>query len=118
MKKMNKNENQLCHCEKEHQQLAAEFSKTGLLLDGTITKRRSKCGKPSCACHRDPDALHGPYYHWTAKQRGKTVTVSLDAEQAELCQQWIQNNKEARARVSQMRALTRRVARLRGIPLK
>ena len=52
------------------------------------------------------------------KRRGKTVTTYLDAEQAKICRQWIQNNKRAEKQMKQMQALTLRIARLRDIPLK
>ena len=46
------------------------------------------------------------------------MTVYLDTEQAKICRQWIQNNKRAENLLSQMQALTLRIARLRDIPLK
>lgn len=105
-------------CEQDHERLAAELAKTGFLLQGSITVRWMRCGKPSCACQRNPEARHGPYHQWTVKRRGKTVTTYLDAEQAKICRQWIQNNKRAENLMSQMQALTLRAARLGGIPLK
>ena len=38
------------------------------LMRGTIVERVRQCGKPSCACARDPKARHG----------GKFLTVQLD----------------------------------------
>ena len=38
------------------------------LMRGTIVERLRKCGKPTCACARDPEARHG----------GKFLTVHLD----------------------------------------
>lgn len=38
------------------------------LMRGTVVERRRTCGKPNCACARDPEARH----------RGKVVTVFLD----------------------------------------
>ena len=115
-----------CHarlrrCEAEQESLVTEIaklSKTGFLLQGSITTRWMRCGKASCLCQRDPEARHGPYHQWTVKRRGKTVTVYLDQEQAKICRKWIQNNKRAVKLISQMQALTLRLARLRGIPLK
>ena len=41
----------------------------GFTLPGTITIRRTRCGKPRCACTADPPSLHGPYIQWTRKGR-------------------------------------------------
>ncbi|MGH8903826.1 MAG: DUF6788 family protein [Egibacteraceae bacterium] len=40
------------------------------------------CGSPGCRCHADPPQPHGPYYQWTAKANGKTVTRRLTEHQA------------------------------------
>lgn len=49
------------------------------------------CGKPGCRCQADPPKLHGPYYEWTRKVSGKTVSVRLSEQQAGLLGQWIAN---------------------------
>ncbi len=117
-KKSSHRQNQLRRYEEHHGKLAAELSKIGFVLQGSITKRWMRCGTPSCACQRDPNARHGPYHQWTVKKRGKTVTVYLDAEQVSICQQWIENNKRARTLLTQMQALALRIAQLHGIPVK
>jgi len=38
------------------------------LMRGTLVERLRKCGKPTCACAKDPSARHG----------GKFLTVHLD----------------------------------------
>ncbi len=117
-KKSSHRQHLVLRCEQDHERLATELSKTGLLLQGTITVRWMRCGKPSCSCQRDPEARHGPYHQWTVKRRGKTMTVYLDTEQAKICRQWIQNNKRAENLMNQMQTLTLRIARIRDIPLK
>ena len=51
------------------------------------------CGKPSCRCMGKPPRLHGPYYQWSYKLRGKTVSMRLTSEQAKLCQEWLENHR-------------------------
>jgi hypothetical protein len=55
-------------------EIAAALGQTGFTLPGSITIRRTRCGKPRCACKADPPALHGPYIQWTRTVNGKTVT--------------------------------------------
>ena len=60
---------------------AAELAATGLALPGTLIERHVRCGKPRCACHADPPVLHGPYWQWTRKVAGKTITRLVSDEQ-------------------------------------
>ncbi len=66
----------------------------GLLRRGSLVRRFMPCGKPSCRCQATPPQLHGPYYQWTRKVRGKTVTVRLTAPQAERVRDWIENGRQ------------------------
>ena len=47
--------------------------------------------------------MHGPYGQWTAKVDGKTVTRRLSQTEAELYQEWIDNDRQLRAITAQMR---------------
>lgn len=76
----------------------------GFIALGTVQTRYKTCGQPLCACRRDPDRRHGPYYHWTRKIEGKTVSVTLTKEQAELYREAIDN---ARTLNRTMRAMRR-----------
>ncbi len=80
------------------------------MLRGTITKCRLPCGKPTCRCKADPPILHGPYYLWTRKVAGKTVTVRLTAEQAARCQRWIRNMRKLDRLLRALQALGLRAA--------
>ena len=71
--------------------LKASVADLGPLRRGTVLRRMVKCGNPRCRCQADPPQLHGPYYDWTRKVKGKTVTVRVTPEQARLLKQWIAN---------------------------
>ena len=58
-------------------ELIKALSQTGWALPGTFTERYNRCGKANCRCKQDPPTLHGPYYQWTRKVDGKTVTRLL-----------------------------------------
>ena len=64
------------------------------ILTGTIIKRHGPCGKANCRCALDKKNWHGPYYIWTRKENGKTVTQSLSATQAQFCKKAIRNMKK------------------------
>ena len=94
--------------ELRHRALLSELADIGLVLRGSIARRMTRCGQPSCRCKASPPQLHGPYYLWTRKVAGKTVTAQLSPEQAVLCQAWSHN----------MRRLDRIVRELQAIGLK
>jgi hypothetical protein len=39
---------------------------------GSVVKQYMFCGKASCACHRDPEKKHGPYYYLSYKEGGRS----------------------------------------------
>ena len=65
----------------------------GFIRRGSLVRRFMPCGKPGCCCQASPPVLHGPYYQWTRKVRGKTVTVRLSQEEAALFEGWIRNGR-------------------------
>ena len=67
---------------KRFQELKADLAQIECFSKGTLLARMVRCGKPQCACGKDPSKRHGPYYEWTYKTRGKTVTVRLAPEAA------------------------------------
>jgi len=70
---------------------ALEFADLGFLLKGTLLQRFKRCSSPGCACHDDAPRLHGPYWQWTAKLHGKTVTRVLSDEQVDRYREWMGN---------------------------
>jgi hypothetical protein len=94
---------QLAEYEQRYRDLAAQLPRIGLIHSGSITRRYTRCGTPGCKCHADPPQPHGPYYQWTAKINGKTVTRRLTKTQASLYQEWIDNDRELRRIIQQMR---------------
>ncbi len=56
------------------------------LMRGSIYQRRRRCGRRSCACATDPDALH-PGTFLTVFLDGRTRGFHLRAEDAEWAQQ-------------------------------
>lgn len=70
------------------------------LLPGSISTARSTCGKPQCACHKDPDKRHGVYYRWTGVLEGKRTTKTLSAEEALECRKRIKNYRELQKKIN------------------
>ena len=86
--------------------LKEALGRLGYVRPGSLVRRFMPCGKPSCRCMGDPPSLHGPYYQWTARIRGKTKTIRLSERQAQLCGEWIANHTKLKDIVRRMEAIS------------
>lgn len=92
-----------------YETLKRSIDELGYFRYGSLVRRFMPCGKPGCRCQSTPPQLHGPYYQWTRKVRGKTVTVRLTESEAALLQTWIQNGRQLDRILAQMQRLSHRV---------
>lgn len=90
--------------------ITAELAELGFCLPGTLTERRTRCSSPGCRCRAEPPVLHGPYYSWTRKIGGKTVTRTLNAEQASRYGLWFEDARRLRALAAELEALSLAIA--------
>jgi len=90
--------------------IAAELASLGPALPGTLIERHVRCGRANCRCHADPPVLHGPYWQWTRKIDGKTVTRLVADDQLDDYRQWLDNHRRLRALVAELEALTLAIA--------
>lgn len=79
-----------------YRKLAAKLAATGPILQGTITERTIE----------KEDRTYGPYFQWTFKREGKTVTVNLTASQAEIFRKALDQNRELEKILKEMRELS------------
>jgi hypothetical protein len=56
--------------------------------------------------------LHGPYWQWTAKVNGKTVTRRLSQTDAKLYHEWISNDRKLRKTITRMRQVAAKASEL------
>jgi len=96
--------------ERRRQRLLAQIAKIGYALPGSLTVRHTRCSSAGCRCRAEQPALHGPYYSWTRKIDGKTVTRLLSAQQAERYTPWFQDARKLRALIAQLEALSLQAA--------
>ena len=61
---------------------------------------------------RPPPQLHGPYWQWTAKVNGKTVTRRLSETDAKLYHEWISNDRKLRKTITRMRQVAAKASEL------
>ena len=105
--------NRLAAYERRYRELAEQLAEIGLISSGSVTRRYTRCGTAGCRCHADPPQPHGPYYQWTAKLNGKTVTRRLSDREAKLYQEWIANDRRLRRVINQMRQVAAKASELK-----
>lgn len=86
--------------------LADQIGELGFVAAGSLLHRRTVCGTAGCACHTDPDRRHGPYWQYTHKTGGKTVTRYLTNAEATVYRQLIDNGRQLRALVAELEDLS------------
>ena len=84
----------------------AAVARSGLALPGTLTQRRTRCGRAGCRCTADPPMLHGPYWSWTRKVDAKTVTRYLSDAEVSDYQAFFENAKRLRVLIADLEALS------------
>lgn len=92
--------------EKAYQDLKKAVPRLGYVRPGSLVRRYMPCGRPTCRCMGKAPQLHGPYYQWTHKIRGKTITLRLSKAQAEFCAEWADNHRQLKKLLRRMEALS------------
>lgn len=86
--------------------ISTELAEIGFILPGTVLRRHTRCGRGNCRCHADPPQLHGPYWWWTRRVGGKTVTRILSDELYEDYRAGFEGARRARALLAELEALS------------
>lgn len=92
--------------------LQDQVRELGFIAVGSVLERYTVCGSQGCHCHRDPPTKHGPYFQYTRKLAGKTLTRRLDATQVTRYREWIANRRELDEIIDQMDQISRQAAEL------
>lgn len=95
--------------ESRYEALKRAVANIALIRRGSLVRRLMPCGKPRCRCQARPPQLHGPYYQWTRKVRGKTVTVRVSKGEVALLKEWIENGRRLDKLVGAMERVSYRL---------
>lgn len=83
----------------------AAIARRAEVLPGSLTSRRTRCGRPSCKCMADPPHPHGPYWQWTRKVATRTVCRWLGEDQAADYRSWVDNDRRLHELVARLEAI-------------
>jgi len=92
--------------QEQYRRLKEKVAQVGLIALGTITPRTITRPDPQ---NRRREKTYGPYYQWTYKAQGKTVTVNLTKQQAVEFQKAINNQRRLEEVLSKMLQLSREI---------
>lgn len=92
--------------EEEYRALAARLATVGFVSPGSLVSRTTVCGKPGCRCQADPPQRHGPYFQWSRAVSGRTVSRRLNAAEAALYREWIDNRRVLEVTIAEMYAVS------------
>jgi Family of unknown function (DUF6788) len=95
-----------------YRELADQVRRLGFIATGSVIERYTVCGTPTCRCRADPPMRHGPYFQYSRKLGGKTLTRRLTTEQAQRYRDWITNRRTLDDLIDQMDQLSRQAADL------
>ena len=94
----------------QFESLKAQIRELGFVMQGSVVKRTMRCSTPTCQCHKGKEYEHGPYYQWTTKVKGKTVSRTLTPEEAAERKQYIANGRQLKKLLARMYKLSEKMA--------
>ncbi len=87
-------------------EIVAELAEIDYALPGSIVRRTTRCGRPTCHCQADPPILHGPYLSWIRKSDGKPITCKLTSEQEQRYRPWFDNSRRLQELITELQTLS------------
>lgn len=90
----------------KYRTLTKQLANIGYICQGSIGIVYTRCGNDYCACAKNPHAKHGPYFMWTRKEKGKTVSKRLDKKQVALLKSYMKNYNYLKNVIAIMKSLS------------
>jgi hypothetical protein len=90
-------------------ELRNELSGVGCICMGSINKVYTRCGNSYCPCRSDDQKKHGPYYLWTRKINGKTVSRRIDTSQVKQLKEFFKNYRTMKKLIGSMMAVAEKI---------
>ena len=101
-------DNNMNEIEKQYLNIKKELLKLGFIIYGSVNTVYHRCGRSYCKCKKDKSKLHGPYYLWTWKEKGKTISKKLSLKQVEIFKMLKKNKKAFDLITERMKNLSRK----------
>lgn len=95
----------------EYKELAARISNLGLIHHGSVVHRYAAAPTDTAGAAQKTTG-RAPFYQWSSKVNGKTVTRILSGDEAKLYREWIENDRELRQIIKDMRKASEHATKL------
>jgi hypothetical protein len=92
-------------------ELMRQLKKIGPVIGDTVVVVQRKCGKKSCACHRDGPKHPAMFVTW--KDQGKTQALYVPRGMEEEVQRWADNHRALRDVLRRITEVQKQIIRLR-----
>jgi hypothetical protein len=80
-----------------------------LLAPGRLRTTYMKCGNPTCACHKDKKARHGPYHLWDRKVGTKITSKMVSTDARKKIENWIKERKKNEILVAEVIKISQKI---------
>ena len=107
---------ELARLERRYREVKSRLQELGFAIAGSVIERHTVCGADNCRCQADPPQRHGPYFQYSRKVAGKTISRRLNAEQAQRYRDLIANRRTLDQITADMDELSYQAAELLARP--
>ncbi len=107
---------ELARLERRYREVKSRLQELGFAIAGSVIERHTVCGADNCRCQADPPQRHGPYFQYSRKVAGKTISRRLNAEQAQRYRDLIANRRTLDQITADMDELSHQAAELLARP--
>jgi hypothetical protein len=91
--------------------LMRQLKRIGPVIGDTVVVVQRKCGKESCACHRNGPKHPAMFVTW--KEKGKSRALYVPRGKEAEVRRWAENHKALRALIRRITEVQKRIIRLR-----
>jgi len=92
--------------------LVRRLGHRGDLMKGSLVMRRTRCGRPGCACARGEK--HGPYLYVSVFREGRTRSVYVPQHLEGEVRRWVENARTLEKDLAEISWLNARLLREGG----
>lgn len=93
----------------KYEVLRNELLGVGYIGMGSINTVYTRCGNSYCPCKLDDKKKHGPYYLWTRKINGKTVSWRIDKAQVKQIKEFFKNYRKMKKLIDTMMTVSEKI---------
>ena len=96
---------------RQYKEFASQIGDLGLIHHGSVIHRHAEPDIGESGVNAQKRG-RSPYYQWSSKAQGKTITRTLTKDEADLYREWIENDRKLRFILKEMRRTSEHATQL------